>query len=222
VIVINLNFYFFIFTYDVIVLFPFFQMVRIKNRYLLVECVWGPLRDMSMVEVPTSSHFYDATRNEIQTLFGVYGIGLLTTSLMVKYTNMETNLVLFRCLRDYSKMIWSALARITNIAGRDVLLRILHVSGTVRSCRKYALEHNKSILSLLKLAIDELTNDELQGEEGANESDEDNSITESSIPSLPNEFYQSLPPEPVKQTMQFKQKKNEERRKSTKKDKNRS
>jgi len=69
----------------------------------------------------------------------------------------------------------------------EVILRILHVGGTIRTCRKYALRFNKSILQLLKSAIDELTQEE-EIEEKDDEDPEMDQIT--AIASLPKEFYQ--------------------------------
>ena len=146
-------------------------MVRYKNRYFLMEVIWAPPSSSSssttstpIISSPSNIHFYEAIKTQIARLFGQYGLGLLQPSLTVKYTNMETNLLLLRCARDYHRMLWSSLTHVTEMNGKSVLLRILHVGGTIRTCRKFALHYDKAILQLLKSAIDEFgeeENDEL-------------------------------------------------------------
>mmetsp|Transcript_38284 Transcript_38284/g.53264 ORF Transcript_38284/g.53264 Transcript_38284/m.53264 type:complete len:149 (-) Transcript_38284:202-648(-) len=103
-------------------------------------------------------------------------------SLKVKYSNPETNLVLIRCPRDYHKLLSVALSHLTLVNNHKMLLRVFHVGATIRSCRKYAIEHDKGVFHLLKSALDDL---EAQMEENEKEEEEEEELPPPSAPGTP-------------------------------------
>merc|ERR1711879_212904 len=112
------------------------KMVRFKNRYLLVELVWGD----GMVDSSISSeNLKREVKHQIQLNFGDFGVGLIQATLQVKYWNHLTNLCIIRCARDYYKMVWAAVTMISTLNQRSVLFRLVHLGGSVRSCQKAAI-----------------------------------------------------------------------------------
>ncbi|ELR19795.1 Rpp14 family protein [Acanthamoeba castellanii str. Neff] len=103
-------------------------MVRFKNRYLLVELVWGDGMVDSSISAETLKR---EVKHQIQLNFGDFGVGLIQATLQVKYWNHLTNLCIIRCARDYYKMVWAAVTMINTLNQRSVLFRLVHLGGTV-------------------------------------------------------------------------------------------
>lgn len=134
-------------------------MVRFKNRYLLVELVWGD----GMVDSSISAeNLKREVKHQIQLNFGDFGVGLVQATLQgtprfpspkgtlcafpssshlliirphlpsVKYWNHLTNLCIIRCARDYYKMVWTAVTMINTLNQRSVLFRLVHLGGTAQ------------------------------------------------------------------------------------------
>jgi hypothetical protein len=68
----------------------------------------------------------------------------------VKYYNESTNLCILRSPRDQFRMVWAALTFITQIENAPLLLRVIHVGGTLRSCQASAIKFDRKMLHLLK------------------------------------------------------------------------
>ncbi len=135
-------------------------MVRFKNRYLLVELVWGD----GMVDSSISAeNLKREVKHQIQLNFGDFGVGLVQATLQgtprgfpspkapcapfpssshsliirsclssVKYWNHLTNLCIIRCARDNYKMVWTAVTMINTLNQRSVLFRLVHLGGTAQ------------------------------------------------------------------------------------------
>ncbi|KAL6078490.1 Ribonuclease P/MRP protein subunit POP5 [Balamuthia mandrillaris] len=116
-------------------------MVRFKNRYILVELRW---REPATVDPSLDSgKILRALRNQISNDFGDWGLGAVSQSLQVKYFNHQTNMCIIRCPRDHYQMVWSALTLMTALNERPLILASLHVAGTIRSCQKAAIQHDR-------------------------------------------------------------------------------
>eukprot|EP00741_Cyanophora_paradoxa_P020031 tig00021217_g19333.t1 len=118
-------------------------MVRFKNRYVLAELHW---EDGKFDEELAAGHVLAAVRASIQTNFGDIGTARTQQSLQVKYFNNVTNLLIMRVARGPHQDAWAALNFITKIKNRTVTIRVIHVAGTIRSCQKKALEHDRNCM----------------------------------------------------------------------------
>ncbi len=64
----------------------------------------------------------------------------------VKYLNVLTRVVILRCPRDHHKAVWAAVATITQLERTPCAFRLLHLAGTIRSCQRKLVDHNRTQL----------------------------------------------------------------------------
>lgn len=123
-------------------------MVRFKNRYILAELVW---RDRKIDESFGEAAILQVLRDSIEVNFGDFGLGQALSSLQVKYYNCYTQLCVIRCSRDGYRQVWAAMTMVTDINHRAVLLRLLHLSGTIGCCKEMAMKLNSLLVERSKL-----------------------------------------------------------------------
>ncbi|OCT44753.1 Ribonucleases P/MRP protein subunit POP5 [Cladophialophora carrionii] len=114
-------------------------------------------------------------RNELHTLFGDHGLSVTQSALRVVYFSPATSTGILRVPRAHFRMVWAALAFITAIpperdrggratrgAGRQCVIRVVRVSGTIR----------KSEEELLRRARRELVRAKMEGRSTDDQEDE--------------------------------------------------
>eukprot|EP01114_Cavostelium_apophysatum_P000280 TRINITY_DN10269_c0_g1_i1.p1 TRINITY_DN10269_c0_g1~~TRINITY_DN10269_c0_g1_i1.p1 ORF type:complete len:157 (+),score=28.68 TRINITY_DN10269_c0_g1_i1:69-539(+) len=121
-------------------------MVRLKNRYFLVELRW----EGKQPEGLTAFHLSNEVKKSVSLNFGEYGAALLLRSLAGKYYNTVTNLAIVRSDRDHHKMTWLALNCINEIWKQRVAITIIHVGGSIKACQKVGAKYDKKLLELSK------------------------------------------------------------------------
>ncbi|RMX47238.1 hypothetical protein pdam_00012923 [Pocillopora damicornis] len=127
-------------------------MVRFKKRYLLVEI---SCKDGQVDERIDGRVVFDTVKKAVISAHGDYGMACVARSLQVKYLNSVTGVAFIACARDYYRMVWSAVTFIRTITikndGHPCVFRVLHVGGTILSCQKFLIRHNKDqLLQLLQ------------------------------------------------------------------------
>lgn len=140
-------------------------MVRIKNRYLLLNILYPAPRDKtklsdqpSVVQIhqPSSSKLEPhvllrAIRESVVHLFGDYGAGMVSSSLSVKYLSPATSTAIVRVSRAHYRLVWAALTFITrlpNPVNEACTIRVVRVSGTIRKAEEEAVRRARA--SILK------------------------------------------------------------------------
>ncbi|KAK7432636.1 RNA-binding protein pop5 [Neonectria magnoliae] len=138
-------------------------MVRIKERYLLVNIVYAPeparaakdkLPDVVIHHQPTLERLtpqalLKGIRAEVASLFGDYGSGALGGSLSVKYLSLATSTFILRCSRAHYQLLWSALTFMDHVPvkdGRPCIFRVVRVSGTIRKAEEEAIRQAKRVI----------------------------------------------------------------------------
>lgn len=76
-------------------------------------------------------------------------------SLMVKYFSAKTSTGIVRCSRGHYQMVCAALTMINSLGGKDVIVRIVRVSGTIKKCEQAAIERNRKLMRALNTKIDD-------------------------------------------------------------------
>ncbi|KAJ6780823.1 hypothetical protein PWT90_00510 [Aphanocladium album] len=142
-------------------------MVRIKERYLLVNIIYPPdpsakqksgvpsfvVQHQPTVENLTPQLLLKAIRNEIGQLFGDHGLGALGGSLSVKYLSLATSTIILRCHREHYRMLWAALTLMDHVPvkdGRPCVFRVVRVSGTIRKAEEEAIRQARALVLAAK------------------------------------------------------------------------
>ncbi|KAK7087186.1 ribonuclease P/MRP protein subunit POP5-like [Littorina saxatilis] len=122
-------------------------MVRLKHRYFLAEIIFPDGRRLQ--RNIKSNDVYFSVREALHAAYGDYGIGVLKSSLMVKYLNKDTHMVIVRAKRDFYRLAQAALTFVKKIGEHDAFLNTLHIGGTIRACQKFLIRHHRQHLPLL-------------------------------------------------------------------------
>ncbi|KAF4336606.1 rpp14 family [Fusarium beomiforme] len=107
-------------------------MVRIKERYLLVNIIYPPdpakatksnlpdfvLHHQPTIEKLTAGALIKGIKAEVASLYGDYGSGSLM-SCSVKYLSLATSTFILRCSRAHYQMLWSALTVMDHVPVKD-------------------------------------------------------------------------------------------------------
>jgi ribonuclease P/MRP protein subunit POP5 len=129
-------------------------MVRLKHRWLLVEILYP--NETSTVPFSAPSHnvttkiLLDALRQQISYNFGDHGNGLVSSSLSIRYFSGATSTGIIRVARDHFRMIWAALTFIKELGGRECVITVRRVSGTIKKAEEEILRRDKRSLQMAK------------------------------------------------------------------------
>ncbi|KYK59589.1 Rpp14 family [Drechmeria coniospora] len=141
-------------------------MVRIKERYLLVNIVYPPtaiaqanfpgpvVLHQPTLEKLTPQALLKAIRAEVGTLFGEYGVGALQGHLSVKYLSLATSTCILRCPRKHFQMVWAALTMMDRVPvkdGRSCIFRVIRVSGTMRKAEEETIRQARMLILEAKM-----------------------------------------------------------------------
>ncbi|RBR10995.1 uncharacterized protein FIESC28_09269 [Fusarium coffeatum] len=141
-------------------------MVRIKERYLLVNIVYpadpakaansnlpdSVLHHQPTVEKLSAGILIKAIKAEVASLYGDYGAGALQ-SCSVKYLSLATSTFILRCSRAHYQMLWSTLTFMDHVPvnnGRPCIFRVVRVSGTMRKTEEEAIRQAKRLILAAK------------------------------------------------------------------------
>ncbi|OQO00191.1 hypothetical protein B0A48_13978 [Cryoendolithus antarcticus] len=138
-------------------------MVRIKHRYLLLNILYpdektqnvhhtGPT---STEDVPYALQFRQPSpdalnakllarmvRDAVAELFGDYGSGMVSGSLIVKYFSPATSTAIIRVARAHYRLVWAALTFMINLPkplNQPCVMQVVRVSGTIRKAEEEAI-----------------------------------------------------------------------------------
>ncbi|RDL39827.1 Uncharacterized protein BP5553_04167 [Venustampulla echinocandica] len=149
-------------------------MVRLKNRYLLVNILYPELEktttpksnavsDVVAINQPTTNALTQhallkGIRSQILELFGDYGSGAVSESLCVKYLSPATSTFILRVSRAHYRIAWAALSFMRRVPvkdGKDCVFRVVRVSGTIRKAEEEAIRRAKEIIVKAKRELGE-------------------------------------------------------------------
>lgn len=141
-------------------------MVRVKFRYLVVNFLYpvptaeskAPLPDLVQIHSPTPDAFHPGLlirmiRDEVEELYGEYGMGMVSAGLKVNYYSPSTSTAIIRCPRDHYEMVWAALTYITRLPkpiDLPVVVRVVRVSGTIRKAEEEVIRRSQHIIKRAK------------------------------------------------------------------------
>ncbi|GJC79085.1 Rpp14/Pop5 family protein [Colletotrichum tofieldiae] len=144
-------------------------MVRIKERYVLVNILYPP--DVSKQQAPnvpdfvvmhqpttgslTPQSLLKAIRAEVATLFGDYGSGAIEGNLQVKYLSPATSTFILKVKRAHYRLVWAALTFMTCVPlktgdGKPCTFKVVRVSGTIRKAEEEAVRQARQLVLAAK------------------------------------------------------------------------
>ncbi|KAI4709550.1 hypothetical protein J4E89_005566 [Alternaria sp. Ai002NY15] len=137
-------------------------MVRVKNRYLVVNFLYPEPPAKSKTQLPDAIQIHSPTpdalkqgvivrmiRDGVEDLFGDYGSGMVSSGLKINYYSPSTSTAIIRCPRDHYEMVWAALTYITHLPkplDTPVVMRVVRVSGTIKKAEEEVIRQSQHII----------------------------------------------------------------------------
>jgi ribonuclease P/MRP protein subunit POP5 len=129
-------------------------MVRLKHRWLLFNIIYPSEPSAVPFSAPstnvTPKVLTDALRQQISYNFGDHGSGLVSSSLQIKYFSVATSTGIVRIARDHFRLVWAALTFIKEIEGRECIITVQRVSGTVKKAEQEILRRDRQALDTVR------------------------------------------------------------------------
>ncbi|KAK3727811.1 hypothetical protein QZH41_008235, partial [Actinostola sp. cb2023] len=108
--------------------------------YILAEITFQD----GLIDEALSKHvIQDAIKGAVKAVYGDYGLACIQMPLRVKYLNPLTNVVFLACSRNHYKMLKCSLPFIDSLKNRICMFKTLHIGGSIRSCQRFLVKHNK-------------------------------------------------------------------------------
>ncbi|KAI8325591.1 hypothetical protein GQ54DRAFT_301830 [Martensiomyces pterosporus] len=89
---------------------------------------------------------HNLVREQVVLNFGDSGAGSIQSGLQVKYFSPRTRLGILKVPRDHYQMVWAALTLTTHYSKHPCLIRVWHVSGTIKKCQKAAIRVDRELI----------------------------------------------------------------------------
>ncbi|KAL1798663.1 hypothetical protein ACET3X_002700 [Alternaria dauci] len=137
-------------------------MVRVKNRYLVVNFLYPEPLVKSKTQLPDAIQIHSPTpdalkqgliirmiRDGVEELFGDYGSGMVSSGLKVNYCSPSTSTAIIRCPRDHYEMVWAAFTYVTRLPKPldiPVVIRVVQVSGTIKKAEQEVIRRSQHII----------------------------------------------------------------------------
>ena len=108
-----------------------------------------------VVDVSLQSYsLQSALREAFGQLFGEFVLGRVNQSLQVRYLNTLTNTAIIRVARADHRALALALLFLKELKGKAILIKTIHVSGTIRKCQIAAIKMQKQSMEQLRKQLE--------------------------------------------------------------------
>ncbi|KAJ3678040.1 hypothetical protein LUZ60_001843 [Juncus effusus] len=140
------------------------SMVQFKNRYLVMEVFVDPNRETGESDpiVLSSLNISKAIKDSLQLNFGECGLASCLGSFQVKYVNHVTKLCVIRASRDAHQKVWAAITLVRTIGRCPVSFNLLDLSGSIKACKRAALECDEAKFEQYKLVAGDKVTPEIE------------------------------------------------------------
>ena len=151
--------------------------MRHKNRYLLTKLHWEARPDGEQRPRKRARHarsgggggapdsleagprpsrdqgaVYRAVRDSVRSCFGDFGSAIITKGLAVKYLHAGTGTAVVRCGREDAPKVRAAMTFVTEIQGDAVVMEVVEMCGSVRTCVAKLLAHQACLFERQRAA----------------------------------------------------------------------
>ena len=124
-------------------------MVRFKQRYLLISVDFDEGARNRQI---SNKDVYSSISGVANKVFGLWGYGCLKASLMIKYWNADTGMLIVRVSRDHVNMGWNTVNCVSEVANIKCSMSVIHCGGTIRVVKKVLLKRQAEALRASSLA----------------------------------------------------------------------
>lgn len=130
-------------------------MVGFKNRYLVLEVLLDPNKDLSTDDpiIITQYNVAKAIKESILLNFGECGFASSLASFQVRYVNPITKLCIIRASKEDYQKVWAAVTMVRAISNCPVIFNLLDLSGNTRACKNTALRLDELKFEQYKLMV---------------------------------------------------------------------
>lgn len=133
---------------------PLVVMVRLKTRYILFEVIYPSNPDLSSSSISlrnpdtglSSRNLFREIRTSILVNFGELGLGQVQSTLSLRYYSPKTQTGILRVSREHARIVQGALAYISALEGKPVIIRVLRVSGAIKKSEQAAIDNNREFV----------------------------------------------------------------------------
>ena len=122
--------------------------MRLKRRYIICQALAQEESDPASGEEYNARDLQIAIKEKVENLFGDIGLGSFGTSSMITVFDIKTKIFVLRTPREAETNVRLALACITMVKAKSLILRTLGVAGCARSCiEKLRVTFNTQVLN---------------------------------------------------------------------------
>ena len=122
--------------------------MRLKRRYIICQALAQEESDPASGEEYNARDLQNAIKEKVENLFGDIGLGSFGTSSMITVFDIKTKIFVLRTPREAETNVRLALACITMVKAKSLILRTLGVAGCARSCiEKLRVTFNTQVLN---------------------------------------------------------------------------
>ena len=122
--------------------------MRLKRRYIICQALAQEESDPASGEEYNARDLQNAIKEKVENLFGDIGLGSFGTSSMITIFDIKTKIFVLRTPREAETNVRLALACITMVKAKSLILRTLGVAGCARTCiEKLRVTFNTQVLN---------------------------------------------------------------------------
>lgn len=97
-----------------------------------------------------SRRLLQLVKASVESNFGIKGSGAVKSTLAMKYFSPRTSTGIIRVAREHVRIVWAALSYMSKINNKNVIVRVVRVSGTIKKCEQAAIERDKKVIYMIE------------------------------------------------------------------------
>lgn len=105
-----------------------------------------------------SSDLVQEISRSIEKFYGDLGVASMQPSFSLVHFNADTSVAIFRIAREQRASFHQLLTLVTRVnnSAAELTFKVIHVSGSIRQCKKHLLEHSNRKLEQLAENLDKI------------------------------------------------------------------
>jgi RNase P/RNase MRP subunit POP5 len=113
--------------------------MRYKRRYVCIQLIFAKPETACKFKISELNEDFTET---IEQCFGDFGLATLEPSFSIVYYNANTNMLILRTSRRFYTTFRSLLIFKKKVKSTDLMLNVLHASGSLKKARQFLVEYS--------------------------------------------------------------------------------